>query len=42
MIDTGLPGPLPPTPFARFGNILPLIFALILAALAIAVRRKAR
>ena len=42
VIDTGLPGPLPPTLFARFGNILPLIFALILAALAIAVRRKAR
>ncbi|HEY5721122.1 MAG TPA: apolipoprotein N-acyltransferase [Allosphingosinicella sp.] len=42
VIDTGLPGPLPPTLFASFGNILPLIFALILAALAIAVRRKSR
>ena len=42
VIDTGLPGPLPPTLFARFGNILPLIFALMLAALAIAVRRKSR
>ena len=28
--------------FARFGNVLPLLFALLLAALAIAVRRKAR
>ena len=42
VIDTGLPGPLSPTLFARFGNLLPLLFALILAALAIAVRRKAR
>ena len=41
-IDTRLPAPKPPTPFARFGNILPLIFALLLAAGAIAVARKAR
>jgi apolipoprotein N-acyltransferase len=42
VIDTRLPGARVPTLFARFGNALPLIFALILAALAIAVRRKAR
>lgn len=41
-IDARLPAPAPPTPFARFGNVLPLLFALLLAALAIAVRRKAR
>ncbi len=41
-IDARLPEPAPPTPFARYGNILPLLFALLLAALAIAVRRKAR
>lgn len=41
-IDARLPAAEPPTPFARFGNVLPLIFALLLAALAIAVRRKAR
>jgi apolipoprotein N-acyltransferase len=42
VIDATLPSARPPTPFARFGNKLPLIFALLLAALAIAVRRKAR
>jgi apolipoprotein N-acyltransferase len=42
VIDVNLPRPKPPTLFARFGNALPLIFALLLAALAIAVRRKAR
>jgi apolipoprotein N-acyltransferase len=42
VIDTILPLPDPPTPFARFGNLLPLLFALLLVALAIAVRRKAR
>jgi apolipoprotein N-acyltransferase len=41
-IDTRLPAPAPPTPFARYGNVLPLLFALLVAALAIAVRRKAR
>ncbi|MDB5697332.1 MAG: lnt [Alphaproteobacteria bacterium] len=40
VIDAQLPGPKPPTPFARFGNALPLLFALLLAAAAIAVRRK--
>ena len=41
-IDTHLPGPRAPTLFARFGNILPILFALLLAAAAIAVGRKAR
>jgi len=40
VIDTGLPLPKRPTPFARLGNLLPLLFALLIAALAIAVRRK--
>ncbi|MGZ8286706.1 MAG: apolipoprotein N-acyltransferase [Allosphingosinicella sp.] len=45
-IDTRLPAPRPPTPFARMGNLLPLLFALLLAGLAllaerIAARRKA-
>jgi apolipoprotein N-acyltransferase len=42
VIDAGLPQAKAPTLFARFGNILPLAFALLLAAVAIAVRRKAR
>jgi apolipoprotein N-acyltransferase len=42
VIDAQLPAPKPPTLFARLGNILPLLFALLLAAIAIAVRRKAR
>jgi apolipoprotein N-acyltransferase len=45
IIDTRLPGPAAPTPFARFGNLLPLLLALLLAGLAmiagrIAARRK--
>jgi apolipoprotein N-acyltransferase len=42
VIDARLPPPHPPTLFARFGNVLPMIFALLLAAAAIAVARKAR
>jgi apolipoprotein N-acyltransferase len=42
IIDGHLPGPRPPTPFARFGNLLPLLFALLLAATAIAVGRRRR
>jgi apolipoprotein N-acyltransferase len=42
MIETSLPFPNPPTLFARLGNVLPLLFALLLWAGAIAVRRKAR
>jgi apolipoprotein N-acyltransferase len=41
-IAANLPRPAPPTLFARLGNILPFIFALLLALAAIAVRRKAR
>ena len=41
VIDAHLPAPKPPTLFARLGNVLPFAFALLLAALAIAVRRKA-
>jgi len=39
VIDTRLPAPKPPTPFARFGNLLPLLFALLLAALAMVAQR---
>ncbi len=41
-IETELPRPGPPTLFARYGNILPFAFALLLVAAAIAVRRRAR
>jgi apolipoprotein N-acyltransferase len=41
-LDARLPPRHPPTLFARFGNVLPMLFALILAAAAIAVGRKAR
>jgi apolipoprotein N-acyltransferase len=41
-IDARLPPPHPPTPFARLGNLLPMLFALLLAAAAIAAARKAR
>jgi apolipoprotein N-acyltransferase len=40
-IDAALPLPASPTLFARFGNLLPFAFALLLIAAAIAVRRKA-
>jgi apolipoprotein N-acyltransferase len=39
IIDTRLPPPRPPTAFARIGNLLPLLFALLLAGLAFAVER---
>jgi apolipoprotein N-acyltransferase len=42
VIDARLPRPKPPTPFARVGNMLPLIFALLLFLGAIAVRPKRR
>ena len=42
VIDARIPAAGPPTLFARFGNILPFAFALLLAAAAIAVRRKTR
>jgi apolipoprotein N-acyltransferase len=41
-IDTGLPPPHAPTLFARYGNMLPVGFALLLLALAIAFRRRGR
>ena len=39
-IDGQLPAPLPPTLFARAGNVLPLILALLLVGLGFAVRRE--
>jgi len=41
-IDARLPRAAPPTPFARFGNLLSFAFALLLVAAAIAVGRKTR
>jgi apolipoprotein N-acyltransferase len=42
VIDTRLPAAAAATPFALLGNLLPLAFALLLVAGAIAVRRKTR
>jgi len=41
-IDTVLPPAHAPTPFARYGNMLPVAFALLLLMLAIAFRRRGR
>jgi len=41
-IDTIVPSAHAPTLFARFGNILPVGFALLLLAAAIAFRRRGR
>lgn len=41
-IQTKLPAPAGPTLFARFGNILPLGFALTLVGFAVALRRRER
>ncbi|MFD1107468.1 apolipoprotein N-acyltransferase [Sphingobium olei] len=41
-LDSGLPPALPPTLFARLGNLLPFLFAGLLIAAAIASRRAAR
>ena len=41
-IAAALPGPHPPTPFSRFGNLLPLLFALLLVAGGIAIAMKPR
>lgn len=41
-IDALLPAAQPPTLFSRFGNVLPMLFALLLAATGFAIRRKAR
>ncbi|HEX8583308.1 MAG TPA: apolipoprotein N-acyltransferase [Allosphingosinicella sp.] len=42
VIDAMLPAPLPPTLFARLGNVLPLGFALLLAVGALLVGRRAQ
>ena len=42
VIDAVLPAALPPTPFARFGNLLSFMLAALLAIAAIAVRRAPR
>jgi apolipoprotein N-acyltransferase len=39
-IQTTLPDAGAPTPFSRFGNLLPLLFALLLTAAAVALRRR--
>ena len=39
VIDSRLPAARAPTPFARLGNLLPLLFALLLAALAMVAQR---
>lgn len=38
-LDSGLPPPLPPTLFARVGNVAPLVLMLLLLCTAIALRR---
>ena len=42
VIDARLPSPRPPTLFARAGNLLPFLFALLLAALALLLPARAR
>ena len=42
VIDARLPGAGRPTIFARFGNLLPFLFVLLLVAAAVAVTRKTR
>jgi apolipoprotein N-acyltransferase len=39
VIDTTLPAPKPPTLFARFGNILPAAFGLVLLLVGLLQRR---
>ena len=39
-IDARLPLPKPPTPFARLGNLLPMLFALFLAGIALLLARR--
>ncbi|HEX8225298.1 MAG TPA: apolipoprotein N-acyltransferase [Allosphingosinicella sp.] len=39
VIDSRLPGPKAPTPFARLGNLLPMLFVLLLVALALGAQR---
>ncbi|HEV2569816.1 apolipoprotein N-acyltransferase [Sphingomonas sp.] len=42
VLDARLPQSQAPTLFARYGNLLPAIFALLLAALGVVIRRRAR
>ena len=42
VIEARLPAPRPPTLFARFGNLLSFGFALLLAAIGVAIGRRAR
>lgn len=42
VIDSHLPAPKPPTLFSRLGNLAPFLFALLLAAAAIAIGRRRR
>lgn len=42
VIQTALPPPLPPTLFARFGNAIPIAFALLLAISGVAIGRRSR
>jgi apolipoprotein N-acyltransferase len=38
VLDARLPAPAPPTLFARYGNLLPAGFALLLTAFAVVIR----
>lgn len=40
VIDGRIPGARPPTLFARFGNVMPIIFALLIVAVMVAASRK--
>ena len=42
VIEAPMPAPLPPTPFARFGNLLPFAFAALLVLIAWFARRPRR
>jgi len=42
VLDAALPAPRPPTLFARYGNLLPGLFALLLAGLAVVIRLRSR
>ncbi len=42
VIETSLPAPSATTPFAQFGNLLPLLFALLLGAGGVALARQGR
>jgi len=42
VIDANLPGPAQPTPFALFGNLLPMILALALLMIAVGISARRR